>query len=73
MTATLRWRCINRHSRELVLDCPHGLTRITAIEPPGKTVADLTIIRLAVARHALECGCARGIDTLMSARKMARA
>jgi hypothetical protein len=31
------------------------------------------IVQVAVARHALECGCARGLDTLMSARKMARA
>lgn len=70
---TLRWRRVNRHSRELTLDCRHGKTTVTSVGPTGGTITDADMIRLAVARHEIECGCARGIDTLATARKLARA
>lgn len=72
MTAVLRWRRVGRHSRALELDCPHGKTTVRAIEPAGQVTSDAEMIRLAVARHEIECGCAAGIDMLMTA-KAARA
>jgi hypothetical protein len=81
MTATLRSTTapeLGPGGRRLVIDCRHGTTYIDQFIPPtGSPVvlSERAMVALAVTRHEAEegCGCARGLDTLVRAKRGASA